>query len=104
MAALTGYICNACLGAYVKDKTLTLEDVNHYQEYLGTIEEQKAFQTAKDDDPRVPKRGPGPASVVTSNHTGWVEGFGMLPKFCPSFSARAESLSVPVFRTLLNAL
>ena len=88
---MTGIICHTLLGTIVKYKYLTMEEVNHYQEYLGTIEEQKAFQTAKEDDPRVPKRGPGPASVVTCNHTGWVEGFAMLPVMCQSFAARAES-------------
>ena len=104
LAGFTGYVCNLMLGAVVRRKYPTLDDVNHYQEYLGTKDEQKKFQQEKEDHAIVPKRGPGPASVVVSNHTGWVEGFGMLPKFCPSFSSRAESLGVPVFRTLLNAL
>ena len=43
LAKFVGVICNAMLGSYTKYKRLSLEDVNHYQEYLGTIEEQQAF-------------------------------------------------------------
>ena len=104
LAKMLGFVNSLMLGAVVKRKYPTLDDVNHYQEYLGTKDEQKKFQQEKEDHAIVPKRGPGPASVVVSNHTGWVEGFGLLSKYCPSFSAREESLSVPVFSTLLNAL
>ena len=104
LAKLCGLICNFCLGSLITYKRLALEDVDHYQEYVGTVEEQRAFQQSKKEDPRVPKRGPGGASVVTCNHTGWVEGFGLVESIFPSFAAREESKKTPVFGALLDAL
>ena len=53
---------------------LTPEQVNHYEEYLGPVKDQKRYQEA--DTPRhpnVPKRGKGPCSTVVCNHIGFME-------------------------------
>mmetsp|Transcript_25563 Transcript_25563/g.31925 ORF Transcript_25563/g.31925 Transcript_25563/m.31925 type:complete len:124 (-) Transcript_25563:674-1045(-) len=53
---------------------LTLEQVNHYEEYLGPREEQKQYQekdTARHPD--IPKRGKGPSSTMVCNHIGCME-------------------------------
>ena len=54
------------------------EDVDYYEEWLGTKEEQEAEQQEPDGDPellerRVPKRGPGKCSTVICNHVGYIE-------------------------------
>ena len=46
-AKVYGLIANFCLGSVVTYKRLTLEDVDHYQAYVGTVEEQRAFQQSK---------------------------------------------------------
>ena len=35
------FIALICYGTYMSSKQLTLEDVNYYEEYLGTVEEQE---------------------------------------------------------------
>ena len=80
-----------------------MEDVSHYEEYLGSIEEQKKCQQAKQEDSRVHKRGKGPPSTVICNHTGWLEGFA-LTKENTCFSGKEEAQRIPIFGTLLNAL
>ena len=53
---------------------LTLEDVNNYEKYLGTIEEQREYQRQTVPEHKdVPKRGMGPSSTLVCNHIGFME-------------------------------
>ena len=67
---------------YLGYGVMTPEQVNYYEEYLGTREEQEHAQSAEvDEDRRVPKRGPGRASTVVCNHIGFMEILNLLA--CP---------------------
>ena len=73
---------------------LTLEDVNHYEEYLGPKSEQKTSEPSKSS--RVRPRGPGRCSVVVSNHRGFLDVFNFIcsPIF-PGFAPKKEIINVP---------
>ena len=81
------------------------EDVGHYEEYLGPIEEQQRYQ---EDDvplhPNVPKRGHGPVSTIVTNHHGVVEILNLIcsPLF-PSFAPKGALKKVPLLRGLMDA-
>ena len=85
---------------------LTPEEVNHYEEYLGPLEEQKRYQT--DEAPRhpnVPKRGRGPSSTLICNHVGFTE---CLNQVCtplhPSFTPNAGIKNVPVASVIAESI
>ena len=70
---------------------LALEDVNYYEEYLGTREEQERAQSADaPTHPDVPKRGPGRSSAIVCNHVGFLEILNMvLTREHPSFTPKS---------------
>ena len=82
------------------------EDVNYYEEFLGTREEQAAEQADPDRDVSViPKRGPGNVSTVIANHCGIPDIFAVIS--CPlntGFCAKAEFRNVPVLSWAINGL
>lgn len=102
MIKLVCRIFLALLAVRINQVNLSQEDVDHYQEYLGTKEEQKRCQDEKTpDDPRVPKRGPGPVSTIISNHISFTEVWAQLcthPQ--PAFAARAETTKAPILGDL----
>ena len=53
----------------------------------------------------MPKRGPGPASAVVCNHTGFIEIFNLIVSpLHPGFTPKLELQSVPIFGTLCDSL
>ena len=92
--ALANHCLLFCAAIRVKQVNLTPEDVGHYQEYLGSPEVQARCQ--EEGDPRVPKRGPGPASTIISNHVSWGEICAFLSSSLhPAFLAREETKKAP---------
>ena len=77
---------------------LTLEDVNYYEEYLGTREEQERAQSADaPTHPDVPKRGPGRSSAIVCNHVGFLEIINMvLTREHPSFTPKSQVKTIPI--------
>ena len=75
-ARIHGYVIFA---AHYKTKYVTEEDVNFYEEWLGTRDEQEAEQRVVEQDAenskprRVPRRGPGKCSTIVCNHIGFIE-------------------------------
>ena len=88
---------------FVTWHTLSMEDVNYYEEWLGPREEQEKEQMAQPvnepqhlqmgstdasdnngvsnsliNDRKVPKRGVGPPSTIVCNHIGWIEVMGLI--------------------------
>ena len=81
------------------------EQVGFYEEYLGTVDEQNFCQQVATTDPRVPKRGPGKASAIVCNHTGFLEIFNLITSpLHPGFTPRKQLQEVPVINTLTEAL
>lgn len=81
----------------LKWEKITGQAVGYYQEYLGTLEEQRVYQNIESKaDPRVPKRGPGPPSTIVCNHTGFID---ILPIMCsplnPGFTPKIEVKQTP---------
>merc|ERR1712060_308947 len=69
-----------CFAHFTSCEIISEEDVNYYEEWLGTKEEQAAEQLEEEPDAeqasrarRVPKRGPGRCSTVICNHIGYLE-------------------------------
>ena len=82
------------------------ERVNFYEEYLGSVQDQRRWQTSKNaSHPEIPKRGPGPSSTVVCNHIGLVE---ILNQVCsplhPSFTPKAGLKAIPIFRGIAESL
>ena len=72
---------------------------------MGTPEEQRACQESPVEDIRVPKRGPGKASVIVSNHTGYLDIFSLIcSPVHPGFTARDQNRDVPVLNKLTEGL
>lgn len=82
------------------------EDVNYYEEYLGTREEQAAEQADPDRDVSViPKRGLGNVSTAIANHSGITDIFALIS--CPlntGFCAKAGFRHTPVLSWAINGL
>ena len=91
-----------CVSTRVKVVNLTAEQVDHYREYLGSPEEQSKCQKEETaDDARVPKRGPGAASTIVCNHTGWIDVLALVSTYLhPAFAAREESKNAPILGDL----
>ena len=81
------------------------EQVNFYEEYLGSKDEQRYCQQAPQADPRVPKRGQGQPSIIVCNHTGWMEIMTLIrsPVF-PGFTPKKQTKKVPVLSTFVECL
>ena len=94
------------VGVYISWEEVSPEDVNFYEEWLGTREEQAAEQADENrDDSRVPKRGPGNVSTVVANHSGITDIFALVS--CPlntGFCSRAGFKNTPVLSWAINAL
>ena len=81
------------------------ETVNHYEEYLGTVEEQRQCQQEGTIDPRVPKRGQGNPSAVVCNHTGWLEIYALIASpIHPGFTPRIEMKTMAGINKLTEGL
>ena len=92
---------------WINWKEVPLEDVNYYEEWLGTREEQEAEQRPDSgrDESRIPRRGPGKASTVISNHIGWFEVLALVA--CPlqtGFCSKDAFKTVPILSTTINGL
>lgn len=111
---------------------LTLDDVDHYQEWLGPKEQQtvendltaqmplgiRHFNADSTDysdkdggnnldgrKSRIPSRGPGPASTVICNHTGWFDVMALIQSpLHPGFTPKAHIASMPLLGTLTKGL
>jgi len=89
----------------LKYEILGKEKVDSYEEYLGSEEDQKSCQEALTVDPRVSKRGPGNASIIVCNHTGWMEILALIASpVQPGFTPRIENRDVPVLNKLTEGL
>mmetsp|Transcript_20687 Transcript_20687/g.27923 ORF Transcript_20687/g.27923 Transcript_20687/m.27923 type:complete len:219 (+) Transcript_20687:196-852(+) len=98
-------ICLVSLFTVLKWKHVTPEDVGNYEEYLGSVSEQEFCQQTANEDPRVPKRGPGPASAIVCNHTGFMEIFSLIVSpLHPAFTPSIHLKSAPIFSTLTSSL
>ena len=76
----------------LRHECLTLEDVNHYEEYLGPRAQQKENTSSS----RVHPRGPGRCSVVVSNHRGFLDVFNFITSpIHPGFTPKKEIVGVP---------
>ena len=94
-----------CFFTFQRRVYKTLEEVNFYEEYLGTREEQRAYQSeTTEEHPDVPKRGIGRSSTLVSNHIGFVEimAFTLSP-LNPSYTAKQEVDNIPLVRSLAHA-
>ena len=96
---------------WIRYEYVSEEQVNHYQEYLGTKEEQGAEQAKPDVDEetglsrRVPKRGPGKCSTIVSNHVGFMEIIALIcTPLNPAFAARIGVSKMPVMNKLTDGL
>ena len=89
---------------FVSWKTVKLEDVNYYEEYLGTREEQAAEQSGERDEARVPKRGKGNVSTVIVNHRGMTDVVALIASpLNTGFAAKSEFRTTPCFNQCINA-
>ena len=106
-ARVLGYVV---LFTHYSHEYLTLEDVNYYEEWLGTKKEQAAEQASEPDaenskERRVPKRGPGRCSTIISNHVGLID---ILNFVCspmqPGFVAKDDVSRMKIINALTNGL
>ena len=76
---------------------LSMEDVDHYQEYLGPLEEQNRYQAdSTPEHESVPKRGIGPSSTIICNHVGFMEILNLVcSPLSPSFTPKADIQKMP---------
>jgi len=76
---------------------LSMEDVDHYQEYLGPLEEQNRYQAdSTPEHESVPKRGIGPSSTVICNHTSFMEVWNLVcTPLSPSFTPKVDLEKIP---------
>lgn len=91
---------------YLGHGRMTTDQVNNYEEYLGTPEEQAACQSEETyADPRVPKRGTGPSSTIVCNHIGFLEILNLVASpLMPGFTPKAEVKKIPIVRGIGNAI
>ena len=101
---ITNLMCIVSWFTYMGHERLSMEDVNHYEEYLGPVFEQGNYQhDATPVDDRVPKRGIGPSSTVICNHVGFME---ILNLVCcplqPSFTPKADLKHMPFINKIAD--
>lgn len=91
---------------YLGHAYVTESQVDHYEEYLGTVEEQQLAQAPETAvDERVPKRGPGPCSTVICNHIGQMEILNLVASpLRPGFTPKADIKKIPIVRGIANAI
>ena len=90
----------------VKWQRISSEQVGNYEEYLGTVDQQKHYQTesAAIDD-RVPKRGPGNPSAIVCNHHGWLEIMSLIASpIHPGFTPKSEVKTLPLLGKLTDGV
>ena len=81
------------------------EEVNYYEEYLGTREEQEAEQLTNTETTRVPKRGKGGVSTIVSNHISFLDIMCLIVSpFVPGFVSKSVVETLPFFGTIATAL
>ena len=104
----TGVILISVIGffTYPSYRYLTLEDVNHYEEYLGSQEEQRRYQDpSTPEHPDVPKRGPGRASAVVCNHIGFMEILNLIVSpLAPSFTPKDDVAKIPIVNGIADSI
>ena len=92
-----------------------MEDVNHYEEYLGDqrIQETEMIRswdgnnTSNPPDQedqsgfKIPMRGGGPVSTVVCNHIGWFDIMGLIcTPLHPGFTPKIELFNTPLVGSL----
>ena len=98
-------ICIVAFFTYCGHATKTLEQVNFYEEYLGTREQQRAYQTDEvEEHADVPKRGPGRSSTIVCNHIGFMEILNLVATMNPSFTPKEEVLKIPIVNGIAVAI
>ena len=105
-AKVWSHLQNGYCGIRIKHIELSKSDIGNYEEYLGSVEQQKKCQSPSTTlDPRVPKRGPGPVSTAICNHTGFAEGFALTASHLRcGYTAKGAVERMPVFGLLFIAM
>jgi len=88
-------------------KEVSLEEVNYYEEWLGSREEQAAEQLPDSgrDESRIPRRGKGKVSTVVSNHFGWFEVYALvISPLYTGYCSKDAYKTVPILSTTINGL
>ena len=87
-------------------RRMSRDQVNFYEEYLGSQEEQRLAQASETEpDERVPKRGPGPCSTVVCNHIGFMEVLNLVVSpLCPGFTPKASIRKMKLVGTIASAI
>lgn len=109
---------------WITSEYMSHEDVNYYEEYLGR--QRLSDATARDEfgeateaqrhkvdnevgpfggKPRVPRRGPGRAGIIVSNHLGFIEILALIcSPLCPGFTPKSDLKEVALLGKLIIGL